>query len=227
MNLIAIALISLILLDACLAIWLLWVTRKSKTGSHSGNTLPAQTGAAPATTGGAESGCEEDDPWKEGPFFKPAPMPSLTETFFVKPYVQLGQSPASRDTESIEILWHGTGEAGSWAVAVEGVKDCPDRLRPVVSVIAFPEARPAIPAHYQYRVTVNNLAPGQRFTYRVFKDDVEVFSAESCARKGDNQPFSFVASATSATCALLRRKWPTGCGRRSLTSSLSPATSCT
>src|SRR3954451_10660423 len=88
--------------------------------------------------------------------------------FIEKPYLQLGDNPRLTKPESLALLWHSEDEREDWAVEVRDGEGAAWRkmASPVFRMI---DAR-TIAKHFVWRVTLNGLAPGQEFQYRVLKD---------------------------------------------------------
>lgn len=111
--------------------------------------------------------------------------------FLVDPYVQLGDAPAARETERLDVLWQAEDREARWSVEVridsEGTwnrTEAPECRR---------DTRPGVGPRRYYRATLEHLAPGAAIAYRVLRDDATVFQAATRARKGPGQPHRFVA----------------------------------
>ena len=117
----------------------------------------------------------------------PAPRPSEGE-FVVKPYLQVGRSPAP---DRLQVLWHAHDGDVNWTVEH---RDTP--ASPWIKADAVSSRRVA-PAgtepHRVFSASLTGLKPGGQFSYRVAKGAEVVFTSEARAPKAPGQPFRFVA----------------------------------
>jgi len=108
--------------------------------------------------------------------------------FLVKPYLQIGHSPAAG---SLILLWHAGDADSQWEVEYRSGTDRAWRKARAAS--ADPIAVTGVDRHWICRAVLTGLDKGSAFTYRVRKADEIVFSAESRAPKGVDQAYRFVA----------------------------------
>ncbi len=114
------------------------------------------------------------------------------ETFVVKPYVQLGDQPDLKESESMEILWltRSPGdESKDWKLEF----DCSNKSKWQTGKIVEAKRMGSLDGQSLYRYTgrVSNLKPGEAFSYRLIRNEKQVFQSGSTARKGRAQPFRF------------------------------------
>jgi 3',5'-cyclic AMP phosphodiesterase CpdA len=115
---------------------------------------------------------------------------SAEDPFLEKPYLQLGDRPATMNSEALSLLWHTGPRSGPWSVQVRGEHGSwRDAGAPQGRLVAMPGALP----HQVFRAELTGLAPGSEFEYRVLLAGKNVFSAKGRARKSADQPFTFVA----------------------------------
>lgn len=114
--------------------------------------------------------------------------------FLAPPYVQLGDQPELKDSESMEIVWltgSSVNEEQDWRIEF----DCSNKGEWKKGKIGEVKAICKFGLHdqllYRYTARVFDLNPGEPFTYRIFKKDRQVFQAASVARKGRKQPYRF------------------------------------
>src|SRR5262245_48957862 len=109
--------------------------------------------------------------------------------FSVKPYLQLGHTPAPG---KLVLVWHTTdaGADAAWTVDYRPGTGRPWQTAsaPAVRRVAVPGVEP----HQVYHVALTGLEPGETFGYRVSKAGVGVFESESRAPKAAGQPHRFV-----------------------------------
>ena len=112
------------------------------------------------------------------------------DPFLAKPYLQLGDAPASKSGD-LALLWHADDVDADWTVEYRTNTDQPwtKAAVPLIRKVAVPSVAP----HRVYRAALANLPPGSEVTYRVRKGDDVVFSATAKARKSADQPYRFVA----------------------------------
>jgi acid phosphatase type 7 len=117
---------------------------------------------------------------------------NAASVFLIKPYVQLGNQPTLQSSESMEILWapmSPTDAPKSWSIEVSAATNSKWRPGKIVETKLIS----TIQGHQIYRYTglVSELKPGEPFSYRVLKDNKEVFQATAMARKNDKQSYRF------------------------------------
>jgi hypothetical protein len=113
---------------------------------------------------------------------------ALDMPFTVKPYLQIGHSPA---LGKIVLVWHAAEADATWKVEYRpgtGRRWQPAK-EPSSRRIAIPGAEP----HRVYHVALTELEPGGTLAYRVHKGGKLVFEAEGRAPKAADQPHRFVA----------------------------------
>jgi len=110
--------------------------------------------------------------------------------FVVEPYVQLGDAPKLSTSESIEILWHTADADQVWAA--QSKKPSDKKWNSPVHADYTRVAVRGIEPHRVYRATLNHLAPGEEFDYRVTRGGQSVFEARARARKSPKQDYRFV-----------------------------------
>jgi hypothetical protein len=112
------------------------------------------------------------------------------DPFVVKPYLQLGDAPAS-NTGDLVLLWQAEDVDADWSVEYRSGADAPwsKAVAPSSRRIAVAEVAP----HRVYRAALKGLAAGRDFSYRVRKGPDVVFESAGKARKSADQPYRFVA----------------------------------
>ena len=118
------------------------------------------------------------------------PATLAADVFLAKPYLQLGDAPASTSGD-LALLWHADDADADWSVDYRAGSDQPWKTAEAPSSTQV--AVGAVAPHRVYRASLKGLPPGVRFEYRVKKGSDEVFSAEGTARKSAEQPYRFVA----------------------------------
>ena len=144
------------------------------------------------------------------------PDARAADPFVVKPYLQLGDAPASNAGDLV-LLWQADDVDADWSVEYRPAPTAPGR-RPRPAVRRGSPWR-ASPPHRVYRATLAGLAPGVEFAYRVRKGGDVVFES---AGEGPEvgRPAVPVRGRRRhrAGDRPSRRRWPTGWSRRSPTS---------
>jgi hypothetical protein len=175
MHFIAALLMLLLFFDICFAIYVVLAIRR----------INAQS---PTPRAESKSGTDSNDFTGEQP------------VFLVKPYLQLGTAPGDRGNESLEIRWFAPSKPeDNWSVEIRLSKALRGSfkrlwLTPVQSAVTFLEHEEAIPDEQtQFHCNVQNLLPGEKFEYEVWKNGVPVFASYATARKDASQPYRFVA----------------------------------
>lgn len=111
--------------------------------------------------------------------------------FLVDPYVQFGDVPGTGATGSLVVLWQADDRDASWSVEARDVPTGP--WRKVGDPAWRRDLRPGVGPRRYYRATVDGLAPGSEFAYRVRRRGAPPFEATARARKHGGQPHRFVA----------------------------------
>lgn len=107
------------------------------------------------------------------------------DAFVVTPYLQIGSNPTA---QTLQVLWHASDATATWVVEHEQNGKWLPTAMPVSTRIAVSNSV----AHVVYRATLTGLVSGSTFTYRVLKNNKEVFKAEAKAPKAANQAQRFV-----------------------------------
>ncbi len=113
---------------------------------------------------------------------------ALAAAFSVKPYLQIGRTPAR---DALVLLWHTPDADAEWSVEYQAgeSRNWTKVGEPAYRTVALPGVEP----HRVYRAALTGLAPGGTFGYRVIKGGEAVFSAEARAPKSASQRYRFVA----------------------------------
>jgi len=124
-------------------------------------------------------GCKGDKP------FKPADA-----YFWVKPYIQLGNSTTIGERDTLEILWLTEEKNTDWSVEIKRYDsfDWQKLSAPTYQRVAVEGAA----KHRVYHAVANDLPLGKTFDYRVFVGSKEVFAGTGQARKSAEMPFRMV-----------------------------------
>ncbi|MGA2083610.1 MAG: metallophosphoesterase [Holophaga sp.] len=106
----------------------------------------------------------------------------------VKPYLQLGDAPASYDR--LDLLWHAPDGQDGWAVEVRtDPQGAWRRMAAPTSTLVTVQGAHPVPPHRVWRAALAPLAPGGTFDYRVLQHGTEVFLQTGArARKAPEQP---------------------------------------
>ncbi len=113
---------------------------------------------------------------------------SVEEQLLIKPYVQLGQN-ASRKGNELVIMWHASDNDASWLL--ETKSDTADKWSSFPVDTVRVETRSIDP----YRIlssTLNKLAAGEKYQYRVKRNGNVVFESFLTTPKPAGAPFRFV-----------------------------------
>ena len=119
-----------------------------------------------------------------------SPLATAADVFVIKPYLQLGDAPASNSGD-LALLWAGEDVDSGWSVEYRVGPDLAWKKaegRPIRRVVSA-----TVPPHRLYRASLTRLPPGSEFTYQIRKGNDVVFSASAKARKSAGQPYRFVA----------------------------------
>ncbi len=107
--------------------------------------------------------------------------------FLVKPYLQLGHSPADRQ---VVVVWHTVDADSQWVVDYRPGTGRRWQAAPTATFDRV--AVPGVAPHRIHHVALTGLEPGQLFGYRLSNDGKPVFEAEARAPKAADQPQRFV-----------------------------------
>ncbi len=104
--------------------------------------------------------------------------------FLVKPYLQIGKKVTP---QSLQLLWHATGINDIWQAEYKNSNsnDWIKATKQTSTKIAVAGIEPFL----VYSTSFTSLNPGTQFTYRVFKNDKIVFTAEAKALKATEQSY--------------------------------------
>ena len=122
---------------------------------------------------------------------------TLSGSFIVKPYLQIGNTPLSTNPETLILMWHARDLDLPWSVEIRTVGG--DDWLPVEQVSWKRIAVPTIEPHRVYRALLKPLEPGMKFEYRVLEGNQPVFSATGQARKPPGQPCRVIVFADVAS----------------------------
>ncbi len=128
--------------------------------------------------------------------------------FLVKPYLQMGNAPAS--PQSLTILWHTDDIEANWSVETRATAR--EAWKPAGAASLRRITIAGVAPHRVYSVALSGLKPGARFAYRVLKAAQPVFEAQAQARKSAKQPYRFVvfgdcAQGTPGQRAIAYQTW--------------------
>ncbi len=112
----------------------------------------------------------------------------MTDDFVVRPYLQLGSTPA---VNTLDLMWHTDEVDAAWTVEVKASdKDGWKKMQaPTMKKLAIK----GLSLRRIYNTTLSGLVAGKPFEYRVSKGGKVVFSATGKAPKSAEQPYRFVA----------------------------------
>ncbi len=119
-----------------------------------------------------------------------APAARGEDAFVIKPYLQLGDAPAST-TGDLALLWGGADRETAWSVDYQVPPE--STWKKAEAKVFRRIASPVVPAHRLYRATFDGLPPGVDFRYRVLNGADVVFEAAAKSRKSADQPYRFIA----------------------------------
>jgi len=114
---------------------------------------------------------------------------SSENVFIASPYLQIGNVAT---VQSLQLLWHAADSTADWQVeykVTNGLK-WTNTEKPTATKINIAGTSP----YAVFRTTINGLIAGSSFTYRILKNNKEVFIAQAKAPKSADQAFRFVAS---------------------------------
>lgn len=126
-----------------------------------------------------------------------APVSTLPGTFFIPPYLQLGEN--ATDPATLAVVWHiaGGGEqvdkGDKWSVETRSPAGVGVWFKQTARVEISPVVLGAVAPHCVCAAPLEKLAPGQPFDYRVVKNGAPVFAARANrARPTPVQDFKMV-----------------------------------
>ncbi len=111
------------------------------------------------------------------------------DVFIVSPYLQIGNTAT---VQSLQLLWHAADSTADWQAEYKIIENAKwlRAEKPTATTINIAGTNP----YEVYRSTLKGLIAGSTFTYRVLKNNKEVFTAQAKAPKSADQAFRFVAS---------------------------------
>lgn len=124
-------------------------------------------------------GCRGDKPFKRA-----------DTNFWVKPYLQLGQSSTLGKTDNLTVMWLADDKDANWSLDVrrQGETGWNAMSAPTYHRIAVSGPEP----HRVYKAVATDLPLGEKFAYRVSVGGKEAFVGEGQARKPADVPFRTV-----------------------------------
>jgi len=137
-------------------------------------------------------------------------LPLFADTFLVKPYLQIGNSPTGT---GLVLLWHTANEDAAWKVEIRKGSTWRAAGTPESTLVEAPAGKPipaaagkkappppgpAIDPHRVYRAALSGLKSGEEFTYRVSQNGTVVFESTAHARKTGSHPYRFVTFGDTA-----------------------------
>lgn len=108
--------------------------------------------------------------------------------FLASPYLQIGSQPSA---QSLQLLWHVADSTAAWTVEIKTTDK--SAWTKCASPTATRIAVTGVAPHFVYRAAFTGLVPGSVFTYRLLKNNKEVFISQAQAPKSSAQNFRFVA----------------------------------
>jgi predicted phosphodiesterase len=111
---------------------------------------------------------------------------TVNAQFVAPPYVQVGDNPS---VNALHLLWQANAADTIWKVEYNTGKEWINAEAITKSIVASNNATKI----HLYDVLLNKLIPGQRFNYRVYKNNQITFNANAIAPKSANQPYRFIA----------------------------------
>lgn len=106
------------------------------------------------------------------------------------PYLQLGNVAPGDTSARIDVVWHAPPDASRWAVEYKEGSDSVWKSAPEPH-FRLVDIR-SIPAHRVYDVTIDKLAPGRPFDYRLLRNGASVFTGHAVAKNSEGQDYRFV-----------------------------------
>lgn len=125
------------------------------------------------------------------------PAAADPDIFVARPYLQLGDNPREAARERMDLLWETPDEAAAWEVEVRAGATGAWRAQATPTMRRVAALAP-VAAFRAYRATLRDLAPGERFAYRIRRDGREVFASSGRARKHGDAPYRFVLTGDTA-----------------------------
>ena len=116
-------------------------------------------------------------------------------TFFVAPYLQLGDTGTLGKRDRLALLWQtaDTKTVPAWTVETRPVgKTAWGKSADNAAVKAHPVGVGKVALHKVWSAPLSNLEPGQLFDYRVSLAGKPVFAARARARRSAADPYRFV-----------------------------------
>ncbi|MBA3992883.1 MAG: phosphohydrolase [Cyanobacteria bacterium DS2.3.42] len=112
------------------------------------------------------------------------------EIFIAKPYVQLGQGKIENSTVSHDILFLARNDKHEWELEYKSAtsKGWIKGSSFTKSVLEERQTE----AITLFSSTISDLPAGKPFSYRIYRDGIETFSATAKAQVREDQPFKFV-----------------------------------
>jgi acid phosphatase type 7 len=117
----------------------------------------------------------------------PTELTATHSPFVVKPYLQLGHTPAPG---KIVLVWHSADADAIWTVDYRpGIGRRWERAQ--APLFRRVTVRGALP-HRVYHTALTDLQPGEMFAYRIRVADKRVIESQGRAPKAADQPYRFV-----------------------------------
>jgi acid phosphatase type 7 len=125
-------------------------------------------------------------------------IPGSAGVFQVKPYLQPGDTPSSGSNggDSLALIWQTDDRDAAWSVEVRG--DTGGTWTPAAPPSSRRVAVEGMPPFRLYRATLEGLAPGSEFAYRVRRGGNPVFEARARARTAAGAAQRFVVFGDAA-----------------------------
>ncbi len=111
------------------------------------------------------------------------------DPFVEKPYLQLGDNPALAARESLVLMWHAADDSAKWSVELRAAKSKLWRKAGIPAAQLVTAV--GIEKHKVFRTALTDLAPGEEFFYRVYRNGSVAFESTGKARKSATQPVRF------------------------------------
>lgn len=129
----------------------------------------------------------------QAPLASAQPQPP---TFLVKPFIQLGNAPVLKPSESLEIVWltieKDMKSAEMWKAEFDPTNESKWNNAKITQLqqLGFIDSTP----FYRITAEVTGLKPGKPFSYRLLKNGEQLFEASALPRKSADQPYSFAVA---------------------------------
>ena len=124
------------------------------------------------------------------------------EPFITKPYLQVGYHPS---VESLQLLWHVADTDAEWMLEYSSGNEGGKKI---TSPVFFNKVSvKGVAAHRVYHASLNGLTPGKNFTYKLYRNGTEVFTATAVAPKTADQPYRFVVMGDIGAESAAQKKW--------------------